>query len=202
MGEKRTKGFTLMELMMTLAVIGVILGIAAPSFREFLLNNRITGAANDLHAAFQLARSEAIKRQQPVAVCPSVDPSATPPACRADPTWSDATTQSGVVLWVDTNNDGTPTAGELVVTPQHLLSSALTVRSNISTVTYQPTGFADVPGNPPLRVVLLCDERSNQQVGTNFRKRVISISRTGRAEVLKDVTAVTSLGDAALVTCP
>ena len=191
-----------MELMMTLAVIGVILGIAAPSFREFLLNNRMTGTANDLHAAFQLARSEAIKRQQPVAICPSENPNATPPACRANAVWSDATTQSGVVLWIDTNNDATPTAGEFVVTPQHLMSNALTVRSNINTVVYQPTGFADVAGNPPLRIVLICDERRNQQIGTSYRKRVVAISRTGRAEVLKEVTAVDSLGDAALVTCP
>lgn len=187
---------------MTLAVIGVILGIAAPSFREFLLNNRMTGTANDLLAAFQLARSEAIKRQQPVAVCPSQDPNAAPPACRADAVWSDAATQSGVVIWIDTNNDATPTAGETVVSPHHLMSPSLTVRSNITAVIYQPSGFADVPGNPPLRVVLICDERANQQVGNNYRKRVITISRTGRAEVLKEAAAVNSLGDPDLLTCP
>ena len=58
------------------------------------------------------------------------------------------------------------------------------------------------PGNPPLRVVLICDERANQQVGNNYRKRVITISRTGRAEVLKEAAAVNSLGDPDLLTCP
>jgi type IV fimbrial biogenesis protein FimT len=191
-----------MELMTTLTVAAVILGLAAPSFREFMLNSRMTGSANDLLAALQLARSEAIKRQLPVGVCPSNNPLATPPTCRADPVWSDATTQSGLVLWEDTNNDGSPAAGEVVIAPQDLLTPSLTVRSNINTMVYQPSGFADVPGNPALRVVVICDERANQQIGDNYRKRVVTISRTGRAEVLKGIAAVDNLALGNDLSCP
>ena len=179
-----------MELMMTLAVVGVILAIAAPNFRQFVLNSRITGSANDLLASLQLARSEAIKRQQPVAVCPSLDPGAVPPVCRVDPVWSDTGAQTGVVLWVDTNSDATPGAGEVVIAPRDLLDSTLTARSNFNAVIYQPSGFADVPGNPAVRVILICDERANQPIGDNYRKRLVSVNRTGRAEILKGVAAV------------
>lgn len=55
-------GFTLLELMVTLAVLGIFLGIAVPSFQSSLTNSRLTTAANDLVGALQAARSEAIKR--------------------------------------------------------------------------------------------------------------------------------------------
>jgi type IV fimbrial biogenesis protein FimT len=58
----RATGFTLLELMVTLAVLGILLGIAVPSFQSSLTNSRLTTAANDLVGALQAARSEAIKR--------------------------------------------------------------------------------------------------------------------------------------------
>lgn len=191
MGRKRTQnGFTLLELMITLMVAGTILGMAAPSFREFVLNSRMTGSANDLLTSLNLARSEAIKRQRPVAICPSLDPQASPPTCRGAAIWSDTASQAGLVLWEDTNGDGTPAAGEAVIAPQDILGSSLTVRSNFNAVVYQPNGFADVPGNPAVRVVLICDERANSNIGDSYRKRLISVNRTGRPEILKGVAAV------------
>ena len=191
MGRKRTiNGFTLLELMVTLMVAGTILAMAAPSFREFVLNSRMTGSANDLLTSLNLARSEAIKRQRPVALCPSLDPQASPPTCRGAAVWSDNASQAGLVLWEDTNGDGTPAAGEAVIAPQDRLGSSLTVRSNFNAVVYQPNGFADVPGNPAVRVVLICDERRNSTVGDSYRKRVISVNRTGRPEVVKGIPAV------------
>ena len=60
--EKRLQnGFTLYELLITLLVVGVILSLGIPNLSEFSANSRLTGAANDLHAAFQLARSEAAR---------------------------------------------------------------------------------------------------------------------------------------------
>lgn len=56
------QGFTLLELLITIAVLGILLGIAVPSFQSSLTNSRLTTAANDLVGALQAARSEAIKR--------------------------------------------------------------------------------------------------------------------------------------------
>lgn len=69
----RAQGFTLMELMVTLAVLAVILGLAVPSFATLVRRNRLVAAANELVAAAQLARIEAVRRNRPVTLCPSTD---------------------------------------------------------------------------------------------------------------------------------
>jgi len=65
------RGFTLIELMVTILVLGILLGVAVPSFREAALGSRLTGYANNLVASAQLARSEAIKRNAAVTLCAS-----------------------------------------------------------------------------------------------------------------------------------
>ncbi|TAL47467.1 MAG: prepilin-type N-terminal cleavage/methylation domain-containing protein [Methylovulum sp.] len=59
---KYRSGFTLIELMVTIAIASIVLGIAIPSFTETIANNRLTTHANELVTALNLARSEAIKR--------------------------------------------------------------------------------------------------------------------------------------------
>lgn len=63
------KGFTLIELMVVLAVMGIIAGIAFPSLRDMIVNSRITTQTNEFIAALNFARSEAIKRGADVMVC-------------------------------------------------------------------------------------------------------------------------------------
>ena len=70
---KDMRGFTLVELMITIAILAIVLSIAAPSFRDILLNNRINTAAQELQAAVQIARSEAVKLKQTVTVCAAND---------------------------------------------------------------------------------------------------------------------------------
>lgn len=67
----RESGFTLIELLVTLTVLGVLLGIAVPSFRDFMATQRVKSAAFDLAAALLLARSEAVKRNADVTVAPA-----------------------------------------------------------------------------------------------------------------------------------
>src|SRR5262245_55497890 len=75
------RGFTLLELMIALALIGMLLTVAVPSMRTFTQNNRLTAASNDLLRSLQLARSESIKRQLNVVVCASSNPAAATPTC-------------------------------------------------------------------------------------------------------------------------
>lgn len=79
------RGFTLIELMVTITVLAVLLGIGIPSFRSMIENNRIAAASNDLVSALQLARSEAIKRGIPVVLCASSDQSSCSTA--TSPVW-------------------------------------------------------------------------------------------------------------------
>jgi type IV fimbrial biogenesis protein FimT len=66
MSRQRHKGFTLMELMITVAVFGVLAALALPSFQSILEGRRLVGAADDLYSNIQYARSEAIKRNETI----------------------------------------------------------------------------------------------------------------------------------------
>lgn len=70
---QRMRGFTLIELMITVIVLGVLVALAAPSFRTMILNQQSEAIGEDIITAFQLARSEAIKRGGFVSVCPTDD---------------------------------------------------------------------------------------------------------------------------------
>ena len=64
-------GFTLMELLLAIAVLAIVTTLALPSFTQFIQNNRLASEANEMVASFQFARSEALKRGLPVQVCSS-----------------------------------------------------------------------------------------------------------------------------------
>ena len=66
---KNAHGFTLIELMIGIAILAIILGLGVPSFMNTIERNRITTATNDVVMAMQMARSEAIKRRAEVTVC-------------------------------------------------------------------------------------------------------------------------------------
>jgi len=71
---KRTStagGFTIIELMIVMAVVGVLVTIAAPNLRDLIVRTRLKTAASDLHASLIVARSEAIKRNAGMQVVPS-----------------------------------------------------------------------------------------------------------------------------------
>jgi type IV fimbrial biogenesis protein FimT len=68
--KNKTKGFTLLELMMVLAVVGIVMAMGAPSFNKLIEKNTVKKASSDLTMTMLLARSEAVKRNQTVLVEP------------------------------------------------------------------------------------------------------------------------------------
>jgi type IV fimbrial biogenesis protein FimT len=68
---KSPSGFTLIELMLTLTVAAVLMMIAAPSFREFLQNSRMSAQVNLFISDLNISRSEAVKRRTRVTMCKS-----------------------------------------------------------------------------------------------------------------------------------
>lgn len=90
-------GFTLTELLVVIVLLGIVLGMALPSFREATVRNRIVAEHNELQASLMLARSEAIRRNQPVSVCAA---NATLDDCQNS--WG-----QGWLIWRDVDGDGT-----------------------------------------------------------------------------------------------
>jgi len=66
-----TAGFTLLELLLAIAVMAILTSLAVPAFTQFIQNNRLAAQANELVAALQYGRSEALKRGASVQVCSS-----------------------------------------------------------------------------------------------------------------------------------
>jgi type IV fimbrial biogenesis protein FimT len=95
--DEGQKGFTLLELMFTIAVAAVILSFGVPGFLSFIDNNRAATHTNDLVTALNLARSEATRRSTRVLLCSSSDGA----SCSGSNNWSTgwvARTQAGDVL--------------------------------------------------------------------------------------------------------
>ena len=197
-----SRGFNLLELMVAIAIAGILLGIGIPSFTEFVRNSRMTSTANELLADITLARSEAIKRRSPVMLCPSADPLAATPAC------SNGTAYGGWITFVDfdpadptaaSNGDGTFDGGGEVLLRRHVAPPAgVTGTANANYVSFGGDGFQRLVGGgiPNPYVVRLCDSRGNTQSGggDNSAARAVSVERTGRAEVTRSITRITTLG--------
>jgi type IV fimbrial biogenesis protein FimT len=85
---RRSNGFTLVELMVTILIVAVLAAIALPSFRNVIQRNRVAAASNDLLANLSYARNTAITRGQLVSMCPSTDGASCTSAGRAfEPGW-------------------------------------------------------------------------------------------------------------------
>ncbi len=162
-----TRGFTLIELLVTLTIATILLTVAVPNFVTFVQNNRLTSQANDLVTAFNYARSEAIKGAVPVTVCSR----ASNTACAGTTTWD-----AGYLVYVDTNRNGAPDAGEIMQVREQLEGSN-SLRAGASTqITYQSSGFrSDGNGNDTFN---LCDTRGAAPNG-----RSINVNAQGRASV-------------------
>src|SRR5438045_5255890 len=96
-------GFTLWELLITLLVAGILIGIGVPNVMEFQRNSAMTAAANQLLTGLILARTEAVKRQVPVGVCLSANPTAASPTCSPNAVANSA--DLGFIVWVDENKN-------------------------------------------------------------------------------------------------
>ncbi|MEM7279392.1 MAG: GspH/FimT family pseudopilin [Pseudomonadota bacterium] len=97
-GLRGQGGFTMVEAMIVILVVGVLVTVAAPGFWNLIGNNRLVSEVYGLRAALNNARAEAIARNAPVVVCPSTDGA----ACANSTDWS-----TGYIAFVDSDNNST-----------------------------------------------------------------------------------------------
>jgi type IV fimbrial biogenesis protein FimT len=137
-GEKmKWRGFTLVELLVALAVGAILLTIAIPGY-AFLVNaSRLATATNDLVTTLHLARSEAIKRGIRVTVCKTSSPGAVTPACDATASW-----QQGWLVFVDGDTRGVIDGGDLPLWVQHRSPPEVSITSTEfdAYISYLPNG--------------------------------------------------------------
>tara|TARA_R110001592_G_scaffold52511_6_gene160654 strand:+ start:241 stop:855 length:615 start_codon:yes stop_codon:yes gene_type:complete len=97
--NRKKSGFTILELLITLAVLSIVLAFAIPSFQSSIEKNSVSASINEFSAALRLARTEAVKRGRLVVVCPSNDQA----TCSG--IWA-----NGWLVFEDTNASSTYTA--------------------------------------------------------------------------------------------
>lgn len=100
--QKQT-GFTLAELMITVAIAAILLAVGMPSMRDFIKNSRITAVTNEMVSTLMVARSEAMRASGMSCVCPAVDgdnDGAVDLACVASNNW-----ETGWIAFSDANGN-------------------------------------------------------------------------------------------------
>ncbi len=158
-------GFTLTELSCTVALLAVLCTLAAPAFRDLLLDARRSRELNRFVQAVHLARSEAIKRNAVISLCPSSDAA----SCGGAATpW-----QVGWLLFVNDDRDSPAVRDGLEpVLRVYPAWDAGSVYANRSTLSFRPFGQSGTTAT-----LTFCDPR-----GVTAARAVI-ISQTGRPRV-------------------
>jgi type IV fimbrial biogenesis protein FimT len=180
----KAAGFTLIELMMTIAIAAIVMAIAMPSYRYITNANRIAGEINGLLGDLQFARSEAIKEGRNVTVCVSADGG----TCAGTTNW-----ESGWIVFPDLTNPGVrDVATEPVLRVQSAFSGTDTFDgsvNNIQFITFNRAGYA--VGIPNGTLITLHDSTS-----TTAWTRCLSINFSGLLASIRHGDTVNANGGA------
>ncbi len=146
------KGFTLVELLIVIAIVAILAVVAVPNFRETMQRNRMVANTNEFISAIQLARAEAIRRGGQIILAPD-----------------DGTNwPSGLVVYFDADGDNTLDAGEEIRVWQQMASgSQITAFASSTELSFDGRGFVSANGTGTKPTDLeesfrLCDSRSDE----------------------------------------
>lgn len=168
-GKRFGKGFTLVELMVTVAVMGIVAAIAAPSFGRMISHNRLVSSGNEMIAALQIARTEAISRRATTTFCPSNDGS----------TCSGATGNRWIVFSTK-NGVNSPPLRSVSANPKVSLKASANVTGGNTRITFTPSGFVQV-GAQRSGTISLCAADLPGQNAVDISASVVRITSARRA---------------------
>lgn len=132
------KGATVIELMMTITLAGIILSLAVPALKQFLANNQIVSTSNSIVSGLNMARTTAVHSGEDITICPSSNGS----SCAVD-TWDD-----GWIVFKDLDNDGEADDSEIL--------RVVVIEGNVSSsgfggsVVFQSDGTTDLNSSATL----------------------------------------------------
>ncbi|PJF38783.1 MAG: hypothetical protein CUN55_16285, partial [Phototrophicales bacterium] len=169
--HRNEQGFTLVELLLVVAIVAIFSMVAIPSYQSTVLNNRMTSTANQFLGALYFARSEAVKRSEEVRICTSNNThlSLDSISCVNSAGWHD-----GWVMWVDSNSNGALDAVEIIKVGNEV-DGDITFYPTAdvkNSLTFSRRGLVGVSGTWKL-----CDKRGKD------RAKAIVISPSGRAKI-------------------
>ena len=152
-------GFTLTELMITVAIAAIVLAIGIPSFRDTIRENRLTTYNNQFITALNLARSQAISRGSRVTLCPS-----TGADCEA------IGYENGWIVFTDPNGNAKLDAGEVAIRIFEKMPDGMTLTGNSNNVatyiSYDGSGFSRLKNSDAFQAgtLTLCKDGKARQI--------------------------------------
>lgn len=170
------EGVTLIELMVTVAIVSILAAIAVPGFQSLANRGRAEALTNELVAALNLARSDAVKRGVNVTVCPSANAGAANPTCASAGGW-----EQGWLVFTDGNTRGTVDGTDVALRIKQANGGAASVAGGANFgrfVTYRANGVS-LGANGPAGTFTICAG------GSGGVQRQVIINTTGRIRVAK-----------------
>lgn len=161
-------GFTLVELMIVLAIAGIVMTVGIPSFSQSITNSRLTTNINELVTSLNLARSEAVKRNQPVTIR------------KISTEW-----ESGWSIFTDADGDGVQEAGDTLLKTYGAMPDDYTLRGTTpgftNRITFKASGLS---GNGSF---VLCDNSDSNNVPEANTSKLVIVNTVGRVRMGVDV---------------
>lgn len=189
--NKRFSGFTLTEVLVTVAIVGILTAVAVPNYQAFIINSRLTTQANEFLSAVNLTRSEAVKRNTRVTMCKSSNGT----TCLVNPlTELTASWQPGWIVFVDANvlaadKVGIIDAGDTILKVHGALEGASTLIGNTDVtnyVSYLSTGQSRMDtGRMQGGTFFLCGP-----MATLDGRNILITQSNGTARVMRDTPPV------------